>query len=89
LSRGFDDGDTFSLDLTISEFILPRLIRFNELRIGYPFGMSEEEWDTIIQKMIRGFELHVDSLPSLTDKEVNEMNEGLDLFRKYYQNLWW
>ena len=90
IERGFDDSETWSLDTTIASFILPRLIRFKEIKAGHPASISSEEWDSILGKMERGFEFTIkDSNGFLTEDEVKQMNEGLDLFREWFFNLWW
>jgi hypothetical protein len=48
---------------------------------------NERQWDSTIQKMIDAFEIL--SRPyTPTDEEDPIVEEGLDLFRKYYRNLW-
>ena len=86
LERGFDNSETWSLDRTISRFIEPRLRVFKELHIGYPSSMTEEEWNEILDKMLRAFELiNKDD----TYEHGEEVKEGLDLFREYFFSLWW
>jgi len=36
LTRGWDDSDTWSLDVSVAKFLLPRLKRYRELRQGVP-----------------------------------------------------
>lgn len=86
LERGFDDSETWALDCTIAKFIEPRLRRFKEIKAGYPANISEEKWDDILDKMIYAFEcINKDT----TYDNEDQVNEGLDLFRKYFFNLWW
>ena len=86
LERGFDDSETWALDCTIAKFIEPRLRRFKEIKAGYPAIMSEEKWDDILDKMIYAFECI--NKDTVFDNE-DSVDEGLDLFRKYFFNLWW
>lgn len=94
LTRGWDDSDTWSLDTTIAEFTLPRLKRFKELNIGHPPELTSEEWDAILDKTIKAMELIAtewDYKPctlSVSEEEVI-IQEGLDLFGKYFRHLWW
>ena len=66
------------------------------------FEKNVKEWDEIMSKMIIAFDGIVneskfwDSIPENqidVRKEQEEFyrirDEGLDLFRKYFQNLWW
>lgn len=85
--RGWDDSETWSLDHSLAKLILPRLKRFKELQDGHPSDLSEKEWDEIIDKMIFAFEWYSDD-PWC--KEVpKEVNEGIELFSKWYRDLWW
>lgn len=88
---GFDDTETWSLTDTISGFIIPRLKRFKEVNNGVPHGQTEESWDITLDKMILSFELTCRDSGSrdYTDEERVQLNEGLDLFRKYFFELWW
>ena len=88
---GFDDTETWSLTDTISRFIIPRLKRFKEVNNGVPHGQTEESWDITLDKMILSFELTCRDSGSrdYTDEERIQLNEGLDLFRKYFFELWW
>lgn len=55
-------SDLWSLDVTIANFVLPRLKRFKKENIGYP-GIEEmdtpEKWDEALDKMILAFEYAV------------------------------
>ena len=52
-------SDLWSLNITIANFVLPRLKRFKKENIGYP-GIDEmdtpEKWDEALDKMILAFE---------------------------------
>jgi hypothetical protein len=89
--NGFDDSETWSLRDTIGRFILPRLKRFKEVTIAHPGGLKEEEWDEILDKMIKAFELLTKENGAfmLTEGEYKEFEEGMDLFRKWFLALWW
>lgn len=86
LERGFDDTETWNLDSTIAAFIVPRLKRFKEINTGYPPELTEEQWDEILDKMIKFFEFASDDSKFL---EENIYEEGFDLFHKYFHSLWW
>lgn len=90
LERGFDDSETWSLDGTISKFIYPRLKVFLEDTKSlscHPDGIDFDEWVSILEKMIRGFELlSLDEVK--TNDECVIIEEALDLFRKHFHSLW-
>lgn len=87
---GFSERDTWSLDVPIAEYILPRLKLFKTCAPGYPVRLKkkEEEWNANLDKMILAFEkvLECDGGPSQFEDEIDE---GLELFGKYYRGLWW
>ncbi len=91
MENGFDDSETYSLDYVISQFVLPRLKRFRELTNGFPSELSSmTEWKIILDKMIAAFELDVKRFDcTFTDMEQKVLNEGFELFFKYYHSLWW
>ena len=91
LTRGWDDSDTWGLSVTHAQWIEPRLRRFKELNNGFPGGIPEEKWNEYLDKMIFAFSLIGKDLWDWeTDKEkVDQVNEGLDLFRQWYFDLWW
>ena len=80
--------DTWSLDYYIAKFTLPRLKLFKKVTMGYPCDLkSINEWYNILDKMIASFEiLATDEWNTQDEQKI--VNEGLDLFRKYYQDLW-
>jgi hypothetical protein len=100
---GFDDRETWSLDHTIAKFALPRLIRFKEVKCGYPSCFSSsEEWDVILDKMIYALQAIVDEFNGTKNtisatgdgikgfrKHIRKEHEGLVLFGKYFGHLWW
>ena len=96
--------EVWNLDYTISEWIVPRLKLFKERKHSYPCNLTSEEWDVILDKIILAFELGGQDPLDLYDdifwkdmnkynKKVEEdyiakINEGLDLFKEYYLDLW-
>jgi hypothetical protein len=96
MTRGFDDSETWSLDITIAKFLVPRLKAFKECDNGYPARLTEKKWNKILDEMIEGFELYIkkdewDFEPDINTR--NEMyakvNKALKQFSKYFQDLWW
>ena len=55
--------ETWSLDVNLAKYIIPRLKKFKELNNGYP-GIGEmdtpEKWDKTLDKMIQAFEYVID-----------------------------
>jgi hypothetical protein len=91
ITRGFDDSETFSLDYSLAKLIAPRLKRFQQISIAYPSEFSDLEWNCILNKMISSFEFLAseDRWTCSDKKKWKEVQEGLDLFSKYYLCIWW
>lgn len=89
-TKGYDRSELWSLDSTIAKFIAPRLRDFADDHCGYPACFKDEkEWDKILGKMATAFELlSSDKFIFLTKEQNNQVEEGLDLFRKWFRNLW-
>ena len=81
--------EVWNTDNVLAQFIAPRLLAFKALdKHGHPPECKDmREWNNIIQKMIDAFELmkYVHT-PNLDESKTIE--QGLDLFCKYYRNLW-
>lgn len=100
--------DTWCLDITIAEFVLPRLKLFKKLNNGYP-GIEDmdtpEKWDEALDKMINAFEIITsedtfyecwsakaitgEEIKSILKQQKKEVDEGLQLFAKWFHHLWW
>lgn len=95
--RGFSDAETWSLYCPIAQFILPRLIRFREIGNGYPMGLTPEKWDAILDEMIFAFDwilnYEEDKYEGLTDEQKDSnwkrYEAGMQLFVKWFRDLWW
>ena len=89
-ARGWDDGDTFSLDHSLAKVILPRLKRFRQVTIATPASLDEQEWKDILDEMIETFEfIASDKYWNATAEDYERLGKGLDLFAKHYFGLWW
>ena len=82
--------EVWNTDNTIAQLIVPRLQAFNALdkHGGPPDFKDMREWNNAIQKMIDAFELMKYAGRVNTKEEERTMEEGLDLFRKYFRHLW-
>ena len=55
----------------------------------YPPDFDDmHKWNNTIQKMADAFELMKYAGATHTKEEERTIEQGLDLFRKYYRNLW-
>ena len=48
--------DTWSMDHTLAPIILPMLVQLKATNHGYPSGLTEKKWDSIMDEMIWSFE---------------------------------
>jgi hypothetical protein len=89
--RGFDDSETWSLTDTICKFILPRLKRFKNLHNYRISSIGTVEWNNILDKMILSFSLieRDNGLRNYNDEELKQIDEGLNLFREWFMELYW
>ena len=73
----------------LSQIIAPRLQAFKALeKHGYcPDFKGMREWNCAIQKMIDAFEL-MKYANTYSEDEKRTIEQGLDLFRKHFFNLW-
>lgn len=95
---GFADDDIWNLTDTLREIIKPRLRAFKEMkRHTLPsefipddaeeadYEKAEKEWEEILDKMLYAFEHGSD------DEEMPDykrIQEGFELFGKYFGSLW-
>ena len=86
----FPIEEVWNTDNTIAQLIVPRLQAFKALdkHGGPPDFKDMREWNNAIQKMIDAFELMKYAGRVNTKEEEQTMEEGLDLFRKYFRSLW-
>lgn len=90
LRRGWDDGETFSLDHSLAKLVAPRLKRFKEITIAHPPDLSEKEWADELDKMIAAFEFAASETRWVAPPdEYKKHQEGIDLFAKHFFGLWW
>lgn len=86
LTRGWDDSDTWSLDYTLYQWLLPRLKRFYELNNGYPNNKTAEEWDKELKHNISLLETLCEDNYEEHYSERQEFNKWLG---ENINNLWW
>jgi hypothetical protein len=86
--RGWD-SETWNLDFEFGKWVLPRVRRFKELERGYPKGLTEQEWNGILDQMIAGFALVAgDSYWLLSPDDEAVVNNAFALFGKWGRALW-
>ena len=88
---GISSEETWSLCDQAAIFLAPRLKAFKENAQGFPTEFkSMEEWEAVLDKMIFAFESFVsDNYHEFSDEDLKRIDEGLQLFAKYFRDLWW
>lgn len=101
-TRGWDDSETWDLDVTLARLIAPRLRRFLEVSNGIPISYFEFDdgkqvtpdeaaltaWHSDLAKMLKAFD-RIAKMPWADDVESPEVTEGLELFAKHFRELGW
>ena len=84
-----DRYDCLDLFTALAEINLVALKKFRKETDGYPGTLdSFEEWDKIMKKMIRAFKIIVDDPFPETPEQTEAVEEGLQLFARYFRHLW-
>lgn len=91
-TRGWDDSELWSLDVTLAQHIAPRLRRLKLIQHGYPHDHTPEQWAEELDQMIAAFEFigseaFWDFGPEYEER-AKKAQEGLMLFARYYMALW-
>ena len=88
LTRGFDDSETWSLDYTFFNWLLPRLKRFREVSCAHPCDMTYEEWIKELDDAIDDLKILKESIGF--GEEYEEAYERfVEWFAKRLHHLWW
>ena len=87
--NGYPISEVWGTYHYLAREIAPRLKAFKAFdKHGWPKDFeNQEDWNKTIQKMIDAFEL-LKRITSFSDEEEQTIEEGLDLFRKHFRNLW-
>ena len=82
-------SEVWNTATTLARLIAPRLRAFAAIdKHGFPVGFADmRQWNSAIQQMADAFEL-MSAVRTLTTDEETAVKTGLDLFCKYYRNLW-
>lgn len=97
LTRGFDDSETWSLDYTIAQFVLPRFRRYRQVSEGMaPNELTENDWNKILDDIEFFLEYHSLSVNSDQQVRMSERPDfksryllGSSYWGKYFSALWW
>jgi hypothetical protein len=87
--RGFDDSETWALDCTMANFILPRLVKY--LEVADEVIVIDDKRRKDIHKVIRAMRLVLkeDGGQCWTKKEIKQLRKGLKIFGEIFLTLGW
>lgn len=76
---GVSNQECWSLDCTITKFILPRLKHFKKMqRYGYPPDITPERWEEILDELIWTFEYMKDDGETINPFPTIQWNPSFD-----------
>jgi hypothetical protein len=82
------DSDLVNLDVTIAEFIAPRIKAFRARNQSWPNAFENlEAWDAALAEMQHAFEQLALGHQYAYDHD-DRVHHGLNLFRKHLADLW-
>ena len=86
--NGYPISEVWGTYHYLAREIAPRLKAFKALdKHGWPEDFeNQEDWNNTIQKMINAFELVKDYSPSY-EEDIRTVEQGVELFCKYYRDL--
>lgn len=90
--RGYSDIDVWDISYWFENTIIPMLKQLKKGKHGYPMGMTEKEWDMILDNMICYFEESTKKYCSEKNEYEEEYTKDLlndnEEFNKSVRNRW-
>ena len=96
--RSYPEDEMWNLDNTIAAFIAPRLGEFIKYYapLATPGSLADKygekgnlEWLRILRKMKYAFECLSSCTAYREEDDQEKIQEGLELFVKYFRDLWY
>ena len=84
--KGFDDSVTWSLDVSIAKFILPRLKRY--IKLADKIIVIEPRFRKALDRMIRGFTILAED-NILTRNDYRKVHIAFVELSNFHNHLWW
>lgn len=78
--KGYDDVDTFDIYYNFIDRYSKILTKFRNSHYGYPIGMTEEEWNNVLDEMI--YHLHYMDVVTVTKELEKDVPEDWDASSK-------
>lgn len=93
--RGYDDNANWDLESYLADIINKVTLHIAEHGSGHPDKLTEKKWKEILYQISFGFGSYIEmrsGVYSFRDKEYKrlekEFKKGMELFCKYFPNLW-
>ncbi|OCA67919.1 hypothetical protein BBI01_20730 [Chryseobacterium artocarpi] len=84
-----ENDNIMSIPLWIEDHNLPFILDQNREYLKEEISLINKEWASILQKMISSFTTLLTANDEISFEELQKIqNEGMQLFAKYYFNLW-
>lgn len=90
--RGWSSEDLLSLDRHLAAVIASSVKEFAGRTFLLPFDLTGEEWNAVLAEIVAGFEAHARDEPGTRDGKfypTGDLARSLELFGRYFGNLWW
>lgn len=85
---GIPQSYTWEMSGALAMIIYTYLRQFKDTnRCAYPYGLTQEKWDEILDKMIKGFASIIKEEESHNARK--RQKRALSLFKEYFFALWW
>lgn len=81
---GYSVQDTFSFDEYLAKVIAGGVNQLRLRHYGPPTGLTESEWDAILDKIVSGF----NDYSAEGYHENNDSREAMKLLIEYFHDLW-
>lgn len=83
--RGYADCDLWSFDTYLADVISKGVIHLRDTTHGYPMDLSEDKWTEILTTISEGFSQDKFSHNGFDNEKFDK---SMELFVKYFHNLW-
>lgn len=81
--------DCYNMNVTLANVIAQYLRAFCENNVASPAGMDGEEWSGKLEQMAAAFETYAVKNGALDEDEKAQVKEGMRLFVKHFDDLWY
>ena len=92
--QGFDDTETWHLDRTFAQFMIPRIKRFIQVNNGFPNGETYESYIEKLKFVVKSFEEYysddnIETSLEIEKERLENAKQALDILLKLWFCLWW